>query len=66
MAGVRAATVVVGFRGGWLVAGRSLRLVEERADHLLSLALAGWLAALVGTALVAFATGFGPRRLEER
>ncbi len=66
VAGVRAATVVVGFKGGWVVAGRSLRLVEERADNLLSLALAGWLAALAATALVVFATGFGPRRLEER
>ena len=65
-AGVRAATIVVGFKGGWVVAGRSLRLVEERADTLLSLALAGWLAALAGTAVLVFATGFGARRLDQR
>jgi hypothetical protein len=54
-AGVRAATVVVGFKGGWVVAGRSLRLVEEREDLVAKLALAGWLAALVATAVAVLA-----------
>ena len=64
--GVRSATVVVGFRGGWVVAGRSLRLVEERVDTLLGLALAGWLATLAGTAAAVLATGLLSRRREER
>jgi hypothetical protein len=64
--GVRAATVVVGFKGGWVVAGRSLRLVEERADGLAALAIAGWLAALAGSAVAVVAAGFLARRLEER
>ncbi|HEY8679719.1 MAG TPA: hypothetical protein VIN01_01575 [Candidatus Dormibacteraeota bacterium] len=64
-AGVRAASVVVGFNGGWVVAGRSLRLVEEREDALGQLAIAGWLAALVATALAVAATGLVARRLEE-
>lgn len=65
-AGVRSATVVVGFRGGWVVAGRSLRLVEERVDALLALALAGWLATLAVTGAAVAATGFLARRPEER
>jgi hypothetical protein len=65
-AGVRAATVVVGFKGGWVVAGRSLRLVEEREDSLGGFALAGWLAALAGTAVVLLGAGLLARRLEER
>jgi hypothetical protein len=63
--GVRAATVVVGFKGGWVVAGRSLRLVEEREDAVGQLAIAGWLAALVATALAVVATGLAARRREE-
>ena len=63
---MRSATVVVGFRGGWVVAGRSLRLVEERADMLLGLALAGWLAPPAGTAAAVVATGLLARRREER
>ena len=65
-AGVRAATVVVGFKGGWVVAGRSLRLVEEREDGLGGIALAGWFAGLLGTAVAVLAAGFLARRLEER
>ena len=65
-AGVRSATVVVGFRGGWVVAGRSLRLLEERVDTLLGLAFAGWLATLAGTAAAVAATGFPARRREQR
>jgi hypothetical protein len=64
-AGVRAATVVVGFKGGWVVAGRSLRLVEEREGGIGNIALAGWLAGLAGTAIAVLALGFLARRLEE-
>jgi hypothetical protein len=63
--GVRAATVVVGFKGGWVVAGRSLRLVEEREDLVAQLAIAGWLAALVGGAVAVLAAELVARRLEE-
>src|SRR3984893_6308197 len=51
-AGVPAATVVVGFKGGWVVAGRGLRQVEEREDLVGRLAIAGWLAALAASAIV--------------
>ncbi|HVC99529.1 MAG TPA: hypothetical protein VNG93_00065 [Candidatus Dormibacteraeota bacterium] len=48
--GVRAATVIVGFKGGWVVAGRSLRLVEEREGLVLQLSILGWLLALAASA----------------
>ena len=48
--GVRAATVIVGFKGGWIVAGRSLRLVEERENSVGQLSLLGWLLAMVASA----------------
>jgi hypothetical protein len=63
-AGVRVASVVVGFKGGWVVAGRSLRLVEEREDGVGQLAIAGWLAALVATAIAVFAAELLARKLE--
>jgi len=63
--GVRAATVVVGFKGGWVVAGRSLRLVEEREDLVGRLAIAGWLAALVATAVAGLAAELVARKLED-
>lgn len=63
-AGVRAASVVLGFKGGWVVAGRSLRLVEEREDLVGQLAVAGWLAALVATAVTVLAAELVARRLE--
>jgi hypothetical protein len=63
--GVRAATVIVGFKGGWIVAGRSLRLVEERETLALELTLAGWLAALAATAATLVGFDFVARRLEE-
>ena len=63
--GVRAATVVVGFKGGWVVAGRSLRLVEEREDLVGRLAIAGWLAALVATAVTVLAAELVARKLED-
>jgi hypothetical protein len=62
--GVRAASVVVGFKGGWVVAGRSLRLVEEREDLVGQLAITGWLAALVATAVAALAAELVARKLE--
>jgi hypothetical protein len=64
--GVRAATVVIGFKGGWVVAGRSLRLVEQRVDLLLQLALVGWLLALGGSAVAVVAAELLARRLEPR
>ena len=63
--GVRAATVVVGFKGGWVVAGRSLRLVEDREDPVGRLAIAGWLAALVATAVAVLAAELVARKLED-
>jgi hypothetical protein len=57
-AGVRIATVSVPWSGGTVLAGRSLRVVEEREDHALQIATAAWLAgmaALVVAALVAAA-----------
>jgi hypothetical protein len=62
--GVRAATVVVGFKGGWVVAGRSLRVVEERIDLLAELAVVGWLAALGGSAVAILVAELVARRLE--
>jgi len=47
---VRQATVVVGFDGGWVVAGRSLRMTEERTRTLLPISALAWLAALIGSA----------------
>jgi hypothetical protein len=62
--GVRAASVVVGFKGGWVVAGRSLRLVEERVDLLAQLAIAGWLAALMAIAVAVLAAELIAGRLK--
>jgi hypothetical protein len=62
--GVRAASVVVAFNGGWVVAGRSLRLVEEREALVGRLALAGWLAALVAAAIAVLAAELVARKLE--
>ena len=50
--GVRSATVVVGYGGaqpGFVMAGRSLRETERRADDLLLLVVAGWLVTLAAT-----------------
>jgi hypothetical protein len=62
-AGVRAASVVVGFKGGWVVAGRSLRLVEVREDHVGQLAIAGWLGALAAGAIAVLLVELAARRL---
>jgi hypothetical protein len=48
--GVRIAAVAVAWTGGTVLAGRSLRLVEEREDSALGLAVAAW--AVGGAALV--------------
>ncbi len=50
-AGVRIAAVAIPWSGGTVLAGRSLRVVEEREDQALLLAAAAWMAGLV--ALVA-------------
>jgi hypothetical protein len=47
---VRQATVVVRWSHGWVVAGRSLHLVEQRESQTLLITVAGWAAALVATA----------------
>ena len=46
-AGVRIATVVVPWRGGTVLAGRSLRTVEERIGQIQVLAAIAWLVGLV-------------------
>jgi hypothetical protein len=50
LTGVRGATVIVPYKGGFVVAGRSLRLVEQRSDHILQLVLFVWIVALLGSA----------------
>ncbi|PZR83675.1 MAG: hypothetical protein DLM65_01370 [Candidatus Aeolococcus gillhamiae] len=50
--GVRIAAVVVAFNGGTVLAGRSLRVVEQRADDALAVTATLWLGALVLTWLV--------------
>lgn len=49
--GVRIATVTVSWTGGTVMAGRSLRLVEEREAALGLLVGVGWLAIVLGLAL---------------
>lgn len=56
--GVRAAIVVVPSQRGFAVAGRSLRLVEQREDVLGHLALALWGLTLAALAVVALALGW--------
>jgi hypothetical protein len=54
--GVREATVAVAWRGGFVVAGRSLRLTEQHIDQVGLVVGMGWLATLVlvaGAALLA-------------
>jgi hypothetical protein len=51
--GVRIATVTVAWRGGTVLAGRSLREVERREDQALLIAGAAWLAMLVALAVAA-------------
>lgn len=54
-ASTRQATVVVRWSGGWVVAGRSLALVEDREGQALLISVAAWLAALAAAAIGAFA-----------
>lgn len=56
--GVRSAIVVVPSKYGFVVAGRSLRLVEQREDVLGHLALALWVLTLAALAAVALALGW--------
>lgn len=56
--GVRIASVVVRYPGGFVVAGRSLALSEGRTKRLGELLLLGWLASAVGLAVVVAATEF--------
>lgn len=51
--GVRIATVTVPWNGGTVLAGRSLRLVEEHADSLELIVGGGWLATLAALAVAA-------------
>jgi hypothetical protein len=54
--GVREATVAVGWRRGFVVAGRSLQLTEQHIDQVGLIVGMGWLATLVlvaGAALLA-------------
>jgi hypothetical protein len=51
--GVRIATVTVPWNGGTVLAGRSLRLVEEHAATLELLVGGGWLATLAALAAAA-------------
>jgi hypothetical protein len=53
--GVRQAAVIVAYKNGYILGGRSMRLVEERESAIEQVAVAGWLAALIGSAAVAFA-----------
>jgi len=55
--GVRSAVVTEPWRGGAVLAGRSLRLTEERETDLELLVAAGWLGVLIFTALTAVVVG---------
>lgn len=57
-AGVRSAVVVQAWRGGFVVAGRSLRLIEERENHIMLLSAAMWLLTLGASACAALLVGF--------
>ncbi len=52
--GVRMATVAMPWGGGTVLAGRSLRIVEERVDRLGLLVALAWLVSLVGLGLASF------------
>jgi hypothetical protein len=52
-AGIRSAVVVQPWRNGFVVVGRSLRLVEERIDQIFKLTGFAWLVTLGCTALAA-------------
>lgn len=60
--GVRIATVVVPFRGGYVLAGRSLRDVEQRENELLQLCVIACLVGLVGSAFAAVSAAVATSR----
>jgi hypothetical protein len=50
--GVRSAAVIVPFQGnpsGFVLAGRSIREIEKREDHIYRLVLWGWLISILGS-----------------
>jgi hypothetical protein len=55
--GVRSAVVVQPWRGGFVVAGRSLRLVEEREERVMLLSAFMWVLTLAATAVAALLGG---------
>jgi hypothetical protein len=59
--GVRSAVVVQPWRAGFVVVGRSLRLVEERIDQISLLTGFGWLVTLGCTAIAALVAAKVPR-----
>lgn len=65
-AGVRIAAVVVAFHGGTVLAGRSLRVVEQRADDALAVTAVLWVAALLLTGLVIIGSRLVADRLAPR
>jgi hypothetical protein len=64
--GVRIAAVLVAYNGGTVLAGRSLRVAEQREDDALGVAAAGWLAALVLTWLAIVAADLASERFRPR
>lgn len=56
-AGVRIAAVVVPWSGGTVLAGRSLRIVEERVTQLQVLVVAAWIGGLIVTAAATVVAG---------
>ncbi len=61
--GVRIAAVVVAYRGGTVLAGRSLRVVEQREDDALATTAVLWLGALVLTWVTILGAGLVRQRL---
>jgi hypothetical protein len=55
---VRIASVATAYRDGFVVAGRSLRTVEEVIDHVMQLAAFMWLLTLGATAIAALASAW--------
>jgi hypothetical protein len=56
--GVRSAAVIVPYRDGYVLAGRSLALTEARERNLAGLALLGLLATLLATGLACFGSAW--------
>ena len=62
--GVRGAAVIVPYRNGFVLSGRSLKIVEQRESALAAVALAGWVAALVAMALAALGAALSAVRVD--